>query len=58
MKVYDPYAGVGSSGVAAVKYGLEWFGSEIDQEYAAAGQLWLAGKWEVGSEEQTSWPLS
>jgi len=39
---YDPYAGVGSSGAAAEKYGLEWVGTEINPEYATVGNLWLS----------------
>jgi len=52
MKVFDPYAGLGSSGIAAKKYGLDWFGSEISEEYATAGQMWASGRWRPRSDEQ------
>lgn len=45
MKVFDPYAGTGSSGVAAKKFGLDWFGSELDDEYARVAQMNLDGVW-------------
>lgn len=54
LKVYDPYAGTGSSGIAARKYGLEWFGSEACWEYATVGQMWRDGLWIPKSKEQTS----
>ena len=54
MTVYDPFAGVGSSGKAAQKHGLNWIGSEIDAEFARVGQMWLADRWFPGSEQQLS----
>jgi DNA modification methylase len=54
MRVYDPYAGLGSSGKAARRYGLEWHGSELDWEFATVGQMWLAGEWHQRSNEQLS----
>lgn len=52
MKVFDPYAGLGSSGIAAKKHKLDWFGSEVSQEFAAAGQMWAAGQWRPRNDEQ------
>jgi DNA modification methylase len=47
MSVYDPYAGVGSSGVAAARFKLKWVGTDISQEFADAGNLWLSGMWKT-----------
>lgn len=39
--VLDPYAGVASSGVAALLEGRSFIGSELDQNYASAGAVRL-----------------
>jgi DNA modification methylase len=45
LRVYDPFTGTGSSGVAAMQYGLDWFGSELSWEYVQVAQMNLAGTW-------------
>lgn len=47
MKVYDPFAGTASSGVAAKLAGLDWSGSEIDPEYAKVAKMNLSGVWKT-----------
>jgi adenine-specific DNA-methyltransferase len=42
-KIFDPYLGVGSTVVGAVKHGREGIGCEIDPEYAAIAAERLAG---------------
>lgn len=45
-KILDPFAGTGSSGMAATMYGLDWTGIEINEEYYTVANLWLNGKWD------------
>jgi DNA modification methylase len=40
--VYDPYAGSGTTGVACLRLGLNFIGSEIDPEYAAVAERRLS----------------
>ena len=52
MKVYDPFAGVGSGGVQARVSELEWVGTEILPIYAKVGQMWLGGAWSAAHSEE------
>jgi site-specific DNA-methyltransferase (adenine-specific) len=44
-KVFDPFAGNGSAGRAALKLGREFFGIERSKLYAEQARLWIA--WQV-----------
>jgi len=51
MVIYDPYAGVATSGIASTKFGLEWLGTEIDPTYHAVGSRFLDGRWTVPEDQ-------
>lgn len=60
MTVFDPYSGVGTSGIAAKRYGLLWTGTEINPEFHEAGMLLHSGKWKISAgadeyEQSTLW---
>lgn len=52
LKVYDPFAGTASSGVAAAPYDLDWFGSELSWEYVQVAQMNLNGVWRKARERE------
>lgn len=57
MRIYDPYAGVASSGLAAQKYDLEWVGTEIDPTYHYVGSRILDGRWKIPEDQKTLFTL-
>lgn len=48
----DPFAGLGTSGIACERYGLTWTGVEIDPLYHRVGSIWRENGW--GSIARTS----
>jgi DNA modification methylase len=48
-RVLDPFCGVGSSGLAAQRLGLDWVGVEISPEYAKEAARRLRYEREVGA---------
>lgn len=47
MRVLDPYLGVGSSYIAALSYGLDPVGIEIDPTYCKVAKMWASGTWGI-----------
>lgn len=47
MKVYDPYAGLGTTIMSNKRsnFGLDIFGSEQSEEYVRVHEMWKAGEW-------------
>ena len=52
--VLDPFSGSGTTGVAAVKLGRRYIGSELSPTYAAMSTKRIATEGAIGNTEETA----
>ena len=55
MLVYDPFMGIGSTALACISLGVNYIGTEIDQDYIKIAKQQISGnieKYLQGDEDQ------